>query len=100
MRIAREEIFGPVLVVIAYDDECDAVRIANDSEYGLSVGVWSSDEARALAVARHVRAGTVTVNDAPLGFYGPFGGSKASGIGREFGAVGLRTYTEYKTITV
>jgi acyl-CoA reductase-like NAD-dependent aldehyde dehydrogenase len=100
MRIAQEEIFGPVLVVIAYDDEDDAVRIANDSEYGLSGGVWSADETRALAVARRVRTGTVTVNGAPVGFDGPFGGFKASGIGREYGAVGLGTYTEYKTITV
>ncbi|MFF8874476.1 aldehyde dehydrogenase [Streptomyces massasporeus] len=100
MRIAQEEIFGPVLVVIAYDDEDDAVRIANDSEYGLSGGVWSADEAHALAVARRVRTGTVTVNGASVAFDGPFGGFKASGIGREYGAVGLGTYTEYKTITV
>ncbi|GAA2280755.1 aldehyde dehydrogenase [Streptomyces hawaiiensis] len=100
MRIAREEIFGPVLVVIAYDDEDDAVRIADDSDYGLSGGVWSADEAHALAVARRVRTGTVTVNGASIGFDGPFGGFKASGIGREYGAVGLGTYTEYKTITV
>lgn len=100
MRIAREEIFGPVLVVIAYDDEDDAVRIANDSDYGLSGGVWSADEERALAVARRVRTGTMTVNGASLAFDGPFGGYKASGIGREYGAVGLGTYTEYKTITV
>ncbi|MFD0412280.1 aldehyde dehydrogenase [Streptomyces sp. NPDC127108] len=100
MRIAQEEIFGPVLVVIAYDDENDAVRIANDSEYGLSGGVWSSDEDHALAVARRFRTGTVTVNGASVAFDGPFGGFKASGIGREYGAVGLGTYTEYKTITV
>ncbi|WP_031010175.1 aldehyde dehydrogenase [Streptomyces sp. NRRL F-5727] len=100
MRIAQEEIFGPVLVVIPYDDEDDAVRIANDSEYGLSGGVWSADEEHALAVARRVRTGTITVNGAPVGFDGPFGGFKASGVGREFGAVGLGTYTEYKTITV
>ncbi|MEV5348541.1 aldehyde dehydrogenase [Streptomyces achromogenes] len=99
MRIAREEIFGPVLVVIAYDDEDDAVRIANDSDYGLSGGVWSADEERALAVARRVRTGTMTVNGASIAFDGPFGGYKASGIGREYGAVGLGTYTEYKTIT-
>ena len=99
MRIAQEEIFGPVLVVIAYEDEDDAVRIANDSEYGLSGGVWSADEAHALAVARRMRTGTVTVNGAPIGFDGPFGGFKASGIGREYGAVGLGTYTEYKTVT-
>ncbi|MFJ8085760.1 aldehyde dehydrogenase [Streptomyces sp. NPDC096205] len=100
MRIAQEEIFGPVLVVIPYDDEDDAVRIANDSPYGLSGGVWSLDEGRALEVARRLRTGTVTVNGAPVAFDGPFGGFKASGIGREFGAVGLGTYTEYKTITV
>ncbi|MFE4693283.1 aldehyde dehydrogenase [Streptomyces sp. NPDC056749] len=100
MRIAQEEIFGPVLVVIAYDDEDDAVRIANDSEYGLSGGVWSSDEAHALAVARRIRTGTVTVNGASVGFDGPFGGFKASGIGREYGAVGLSQYTEYKTVTL
>ncbi|MGW1029971.1 aldehyde dehydrogenase [Streptomyces sp. NPDC002577] len=99
MRIAQEEIFGPVLVVIAYDDEDDAVRIANDSPYGLSGGVWSSDEEHALEVARRIRTGTVTVNGAPVAFDGPFGGFKASGIGREYGAVGLGTYTEYKTIT-
>ncbi|MBU3870029.1 aldehyde dehydrogenase [Streptomyces sp. 4503] len=100
MRIAQEEIFGPVLVVIAYDDEDDAIRIANDSEYGLSGGVWSSDEAHALEVARRVRTGTITVNGASVAFDGPFGGFKTSGIGREYGAVGLGTYTEYKTITV
>ncbi|WP_174186995.1 aldehyde dehydrogenase [Nocardia barduliensis] len=100
MRIAREEIFGPVLVVLAYDDIDDAVRIANDSEYGLSGGVWSADEAAALAVARRIRTGTVTINGAPIGFDGPFGGFKASGIGREYGVVGLGQYTEYQTITV
>ncbi|MFJ8814772.1 aldehyde dehydrogenase [Amycolatopsis thermoflava] len=100
MRIAQEEIFGPVLVVIAYDDEDDAVRIANDSEYGLSGGVWSADPAHALEVARRVRTGTITVNGAPIGFDGPFGGFKASGLGREYGAVGLGTYTEYKTVTI
>jgi len=100
MRIAQEEIFGPVLVVIGYEDEDDAVRIANDSEYGLSGGVWSADEERAFAVARRIRTGTVTVNGAPIGFDGPFGGFKASGIGREYGAAGLLQYTEAKTVTV
>ncbi|WP_055586826.1 aldehyde dehydrogenase [Peterkaempfera griseoplana] len=100
MRIAQEEIFGPVLVVIAYEDEDDAVRIANDSEYGLSGGVWSSDEAHALEVARRMRTGTVTVNGASVGFDGPFGGFKASGVGREYGFAGLNTYIEYKTVTI
>ncbi|MFF5082818.1 aldehyde dehydrogenase [Actinoplanes sp. NPDC000266] len=99
MRIAQEEIFGPVLAVIAYDDEDDAVRIANDSEYGLSGGVWSASVERALAVARRIRTGTVTINGAPIGFDGPFGGFKGSGIGREYGAVGLTQYIEYQTIT-
>jgi aldehyde dehydrogenase (NAD+) len=99
MRIAQEEIFGPVLVVIAYDDEDDAVRIANESEYGLSGGVWSADEEHALAVARRLRTGTVTVNGAPIGFDGPFGGFKASGFGREYGVAGLTQYIEYKTVT-
>ncbi|WP_393086586.1 aldehyde dehydrogenase [Streptomyces sp. LN704] len=99
MRIAQEEIFGPVLAVIAYDDEDDAVRIANDSEYGLSGGVWSADPERALAVARRLRTGTVTVNGSPMSFDGPFGGYKASGLGREYGKVGLTGYVEHKTIT-
>ncbi|MBR7825713.1 aldehyde dehydrogenase [Actinospica sp. MGRD01-02] len=99
MRIAREEIFGPVLVVIAYDDEDDAVRIANDSEYGLSGGIWSADPERALAVARRLRTGTVTLNGSPISFDGPFGGYKASGIGREYGKVGLTGYVEHKSIT-
>ncbi|WP_189935264.1 aldehyde dehydrogenase [Streptomyces sulfonofaciens] len=100
MRIAQEEIFGPVLVVIPYDDEDDAVRIANDSEYGLSGGVWTADAARGLSVARRVRTGTFTVNGAPISFDGPFGGFKHSGTGREYGAVGLGEYVELKTITV
>ncbi|MEU1619475.1 aldehyde dehydrogenase [Streptomyces sp. NPDC005722] len=99
MRIAQEEIFGPVLVVIAYDDEDEAVRIANDSDYGLSGGVWSASPERALAVARRLRTGTVTLNGSPMSFDGPFGGYKASGIGREYGAVGLTGYVEHKTVT-
>ncbi|MEV7151766.1 aldehyde dehydrogenase [Streptomyces sp. NPDC093084] len=100
MRIAREEIFGPVLVVIPYEDEDEAVRIANDSEYGLSGGVWSADDAHALEVARRLRTGTVTVNGAAISFDGPFGGYKASGIGREYGAVGLAQYVEHKSVTL
>ncbi|MGY5049714.1 aldehyde dehydrogenase [Streptomyces sp. 900105755] len=99
MRIAQEEIFGPVLSVIAYDDEDDAVRIANDSAYGLSGGIWTTDPDRALAVARRLRTGTVTLNGSPMSFDGPFGGYKASGIGREYGKVGLTGYVEHKTIT-
>jgi acyl-CoA reductase-like NAD-dependent aldehyde dehydrogenase len=99
MRIAREEIFGPVLVVIPYEDEADAVRIANDSPYGLGGGVWTADPKRGIEIARQVRTGTFSVNGAPPSFDGPYGGYKASGIGREFGAVGLNQYVEYKTIT-
>jgi acyl-CoA reductase-like NAD-dependent aldehyde dehydrogenase len=98
MRIAREEIFGPVLVVIPFDDEDEAVRIANDSEYGLGGGVWTADRERGLAVARRIRTGWLTVNGAPASYDGAFGGYKNSGIGREFGTTGLAQYFEYKTI--
>ncbi|MFT4519665.1 MAG: aldehyde dehydrogenase (NAD+) [Halioglobus sp.] len=101
MTIAQEEIFGPVLSVIAYDDEEEAIRIANDSAYGLSGGVWSADEARALAVARRIRTGTVNVNGG--NFYGadaPFGGYKQSGLGREMGKEGFEEYLETKTIAI
>nr|WP_202449703.1 aldehyde dehydrogenase [Streptomyces sp. SID4917] len=98
MRIAQEEIFGPVLVVIPFDDDDHAVRIANDSPYGLSGGVWTADETRALKIARNIRTGTFSVNGAPYSFDAPFGGFKNSGIGREFGTTGLGQYIEYKTI--
>ncbi len=101
MTIAQEEIFGPVLVVIAYQDEEDAIRIANDSIYGLSGGVWSADEERALGVARRLRTGTVNVNGG--NFYAadaPFGGYKQSGIGREMGEEGFTEYLETKTIAI
>jgi acyl-CoA reductase-like NAD-dependent aldehyde dehydrogenase len=100
MRVAQEEIFGPVLVVIPYDTEDDAVRIANDSPYGLGGGVWTADTERGMAVARRVRTGVFVVNGAHTGFDGPFGGYKSSGVGREFGAVGLSQYVEHKTIAV
>jgi acyl-CoA reductase-like NAD-dependent aldehyde dehydrogenase len=99
MRIAQEEIFGPVLVVIPYDDADDAIRIANESEYGLSGGVWSTSTDRALDVARRIRTGTVTINGSPISFDGPFGGYKASGVGREYGTVGLSEYLEHKSVT-
>jgi betaine-aldehyde dehydrogenase len=98
MRIAREEIFGPVLSVIPYADADDAVRIANDSEYGLAGSVWTSDVDAGLDIARRVRTGTYAVNQYNMDFMAPFGGFKGSGIGREFGREGLEHYTEVKAI--
>ena len=102
MTIAQEEIFGPVLVLIPFKDDDDAVRIANDSEYGLSGGVTSASEERALAVASRIRAGhrrrsTAGSTTAPMS---PFGGYKASGIGRQNGIEGFEQYLETKTIAV
>ncbi len=98
MRIAREEIFGPVLSVIPYDDDLDAVRIANDSVYGLAGSVWTTDEARGLAVARGVRTGTFGLNGYAPDPLAPFGGYRHSGIGREWGEAGMDEYVERKAI--
>ncbi len=98
MRIAQEEIFGPVLAVIPFDDVDDAVRIANDSEFGLAGSVWTGDEEQGMDVARRVRTGTYGVNQYTMDFVAPFGGFKASGIGREFGREGLEHYLELKSI--
>jgi aldehyde dehydrogenase (NAD+) len=98
MTIAREEIFGPVLVLIGYSDEDDAVRIANDSDYGLAGMVSSSDLERARSVARRMRTGMVHLNGAPLDPNAPFGGYKQSGNGREFGKHGLMEFLETKSI--
>jgi betaine-aldehyde dehydrogenase len=100
MRIAQEEIFGPVLAVIPYDDVDDAVRIANDSEFGLAGSVWTADTEQGMDVARRVRTGTYGVNQYTMDFVAPFGGFKASGIGREFGREGLEHYLELKSIAV
>ena len=99
MTIAQEELFGPVLVAIPYEDDDDAVRIANDSIYGLSGGVFSKSQDRALDVARRVRTGTISVNGGMwFGPDSPFGGYKQSGIGREMGEQGFEEYLETKTI--
>lgn len=98
--IAREEIFGPVMVIIPYDSEEEAVAIANDTEYGLAAYVWSGDAARARRVAASMRAGTVRINGAQPDRGAPFGGYKRSGNGREFGVYGLAEYMEHKAIAV
>jgi aldehyde dehydrogenase (NAD+) len=97
MTIAREEIFGPVLVMIGYEDDDDAVRIANDTAYGLS-GYISGDAERARAMARRIRTGNVHLNGAQPDFNAPFGGYKQSGNGREWGALGMEEYLETKAI--
>ena len=100
MTIAREEVFGPVLVIIPYDSEPDAVRIANDTDYGLWGSIWSNDERRAARLARELRVGSVTVNGADATDSAPFGGYKKSGIGREMGRYGLEEYLEVKALLV
>ena len=96
--IGQEEIFGPVLSIITYKDEEDAVRIANGTIYGLAAGVWSSDEGRAQKVARRIRAGQIDINGGPFNLNAPFGGFKQSGIGREAGTYGLDEFLEYKSL--
>ncbi|EHB58814.1 Betaine-aldehyde dehydrogenase [Mycolicibacterium rhodesiae JS60] len=98
MQVAREEIFGPVAVVIPYDDVDDAVRIANDSPFGLAGGVLTQDHARGVAVAQRIRAGAIGVNSLGYGLAFPFGGYKQSGIGREHGPESLHELLEVKTI--
>jgi acyl-CoA reductase-like NAD-dependent aldehyde dehydrogenase len=98
MAVARDEVFGPVLAVIPYDTEDDAVRLANDSIYGLHAGVFSGDKDRALRVARRLRAGMVDVNGGGFNMLAPFGGVKQSGYGRELGRHGLDAYLEVKSL--
>jgi acyl-CoA reductase-like NAD-dependent aldehyde dehydrogenase len=98
MALAREEIFGPVLSILAYDTEDEAVALANDSDYGLAGAVWSADEERAMGVARRLRTGQVEVNGGLFNPLAPFGGYRQSGIGRELGRHGLEEFQELKAI--
>ncbi len=100
MRIAQEEIFGPVLCVMPYRDEADAVRIANGTQYGLAGAVWSRSTENALRIARRLRAGRVDINDAAFNSLAPTGGRKRSGYGRELGHHGLAEYLELKSVQV
>jgi geranial dehydrogenase len=98
--IAREEIFGPVLAIIPYKDENEAIALANDSDFGLGGSIWSADNDRAINVARQVQSGTVGINGYMPSLGSPFGGVKASGIGREFGPEAIDAYQTYKSIYV
>ncbi len=98
MTIAQEEIFGPVVSVLPYDTEAEAIAIANDSIYGLAGGVWSADADRALGVARKIRTGQVDINGGRFNALAPFGGYKQSGVGRELGRFGLEEYLQVKAI--
>jgi aldehyde dehydrogenase (NAD+) len=100
MRIFQEEIFGPVLTISRFSTEDEAVALANDSEYGLVASVWTADSARALRVAGRIEAGQVMVNGGTVGIETPFGGYKASGIGREKGFESLYHYTQLKTVVI
>jgi betaine-aldehyde dehydrogenase len=95
MKIAREEIFGPVVSVIPYDGDEEAIRIANDSEFGLGGAVYSADPRRALEIAKRVDSGYISVNRYGIGISPPFGGVKRSGIGRECGVEGYDSFLEY-----
>jgi len=98
MSIAREEIFGPVLSVIPFSDEDEAVRIANDTQYGLAATVWTSDIKRAIRLTKAIRAGTVGINGYQLEPHAAFGGYQQSGLGREGGRTAIESYTEVKTV--
>jgi acyl-CoA reductase-like NAD-dependent aldehyde dehydrogenase len=98
MTIAQEEIFGPVLSIIPYDTEEEAIEIANDSLYGLGGGVWAGSDEKAFEVARKIRTGQVEINGGAFNIFAPFGGYKQSGIGRELGKYGFEEFLEVKAI--
>jgi aldehyde dehydrogenase (NAD+) len=98
MRIAREEIFGPVVVIIPFQDEPDAIAIANDSPYGLAAGVWCADDEHGRAIAARLRVGRVRINGSPVNRRAPHGGFKLSGIGREWGRFGIEEFLEYQSV--
>jgi acyl-CoA reductase-like NAD-dependent aldehyde dehydrogenase len=100
MTIAREEIFGPVLAIIPYDDDADAVRLANDSDYGLGGAVFTADAERGRRIARQVQTGSFGINRYAIARYAPFGGYKQSGAGRELGPESLTAYTQAKSIYI
>jgi len=100
MQVAREEIFGPVVCAIAYDDIEDAIRIANDSEMGLSGSVWTADLEAGIEIGRRIEAGNFTINGFSMDVAAPFGGYKSSGLGRELGEEGLHDYLEFKSINL
>jgi acyl-CoA reductase-like NAD-dependent aldehyde dehydrogenase len=100
-RILREEIFGPVVAVVAFDEEADAIRIANDSEFGLSGSIWTNDLGRALRVSRGIEAGNLSVNsNSSVRYWTPFGGFKSSGLGRELGPDAALAFTETKNVFI
>jgi aldehyde dehydrogenase (NAD+) len=101
MRIAQEEVFGPVLAVIPFETEAEAVAIANDVKFGLAAGVWTRDLARALRMSERLRVGTVWVNTyRAVSFTSPFGGYKRSGLGRESGLEAIKEYLQVKSVWI
>jgi aldehyde dehydrogenase (NAD+) len=100
MSVTRDEVFGPVLVAMPFDDEDEALRLANDTDYGLGAGVYTSNIARAFRVAKAIRAGTVGINEYTVMPNVPFGGYKTSGLGREGGWDSILAFTEVKTVVV